>query len=48
MKSLDIDPPDVLTRVTEYVEEIKEYIKQIMKNNYAYKSESGSVYFNIG
>ena len=47
MKSLDIDPPDVLTRVTEYVEEIKDYIQQIMKNNYAYKSQTGSVYFDI-
>ena len=41
-----------LTRVTEYMEEIIEYIKRIMENGFAYtkdagsKSENRSVYFD--
>lgn len=38
-------PPDVLTRVTEYVEEIVAFVQQIIANGFAYES-NGSVYFN--
>lgn len=39
-------PPDVLTRVSEYVPEIVAYIEQIIKNGLAYES-NGSVYFDV-
>ena len=38
--------PDVLTRVSEYVPEIVEYIKRIVANGFAYVAQSGSVYFD--
>jgi cysteinyl-tRNA synthetase len=38
--------PDVITRITEFVPEVIEYIKKIMENGFAYESK-GSVYFNV-
>lgn len=38
--------PNVLTRVSEYVPEIIEFIEQIIKSGLAYES-SGSVYFDV-
>lgn len=46
MQALNILPPDVLTRVSEYVPQIVEYIQQIIKNGMAYVS-NGSVYFDV-
>lgn len=46
MESLNVLPPNVVTRVSEYVPEIVDYIKVIMQNGYAYES-SGSVYFDV-
>uniref|UniRef100_A0A8C4R1K5 Cysteine--tRNA ligase, cytoplasmic n=2 Tax=Eptatretus burgeri TaxID=7764 RepID=A0A8C4R1K5_EPTBU len=45
MKALNVLPPDVLTRVSEYVPEIVEFVKKIIDNGYGYES-NGSVYFN--
>ncbi|ESP02550.1 hypothetical protein LOTGIDRAFT_237933 [Lottia gigantea] len=44
MKALNVLPPDVLTRVSEYIPENVEYVEKIIKNGYAYES-NGSVYF---
>ena len=37
--------PDILTRVTEYVPEIVEFVEKIISNGFAYESD-GSVYFS--
>lgn len=41
-----MSPPDVLTRVTEYVPEIVQFVERIIENGYAYESK-GSVYFSV-
>ncbi|KPM06744.1 cysteine-tRNA ligase, cytoplasmic-like protein [Sarcoptes scabiei] len=45
MNSLNILPPDCVTRVSEYVPEIVDFIEKIVQNGYAYQS-NGSVYFD--
>ncbi|XP_041367075.1 cysteine--tRNA ligase, cytoplasmic-like [Gigantopelta aegis] len=45
MESLNVLPADVLTRVSEYVPEIIDFVKKIIENGFAYES-GGSVYFN--
>jgi cysteinyl-tRNA synthetase len=46
MKSLNVLYPDYITRVSEYVPEIIEFIKVLIEKKYAYES-NGSVYFDI-
>lgn len=45
MARLKVREPDIITRVTEYVPEIVEFVERIIQNGYAYESE-GSVYFD--
>ncbi|XP_006911044.1 cysteine--tRNA ligase, cytoplasmic isoform X2 [Pteropus alecto] len=45
MAALNVLPPDVLTRVSEYVPEIVSFVQKIVDNGYGYAS-NGSVYFD--
>jgi len=45
MRALNVRDPDVVTRVTEYVDDIMDYVQRIVDNGYAYES-NGSVYFD--
>jgi len=47
MIALGIRLPDCLSRVTEYVEDIVEFVKTIVAKGFAYES-NGSVYMDIG
>jgi cysteinyl-tRNA synthetase len=46
MAQCGVLPPDVMTRVSEYVPEIVSFIQKIIDNGFAYES-NGSVYFNV-
>ncbi|KAA1121666.1 hypothetical protein PGTUg99_014068 [Puccinia graminis f. sp. tritici] len=46
MATLGVEPPSVLTRVSDYVEEIVEYVQKIVERGFAYVHE-GSVYFDV-
>ncbi|MDP2439798.1 MAG: cysteine--tRNA ligase [archaeon] len=45
MEALGVRPPSVVTRVSEYVEEIKSYIEVIIQKGMAYAAD-GNVYFD--
>lgn len=46
MESLNVLPPDVVTRVSEYVPEIVAFTERIVSNGFAYQAGDG-VYFDI-
>ncbi|KAH8613475.1 tRNA synthetases class I (C) catalytic domain [Trypanosoma vivax] len=45
MRRLGVRDPDVVTRVTEYIPQIVDYIRQIMDNGFAYKGTT-SIFFD--
>ena len=47
MADLNVLPVDCLTRVSEYVPEIVDFIQKMVERGYAYES-NGSVYFDVG
>ncbi|KAF8376287.1 cars-1 [Pristionchus pacificus] len=46
MSRLNVLPPNILTRVSEYVPEIVSFVEEIISNGYAYATADGSVYFD--
>ena len=46
VRELGVENPNHLTRVTEFVPEIVQFIEKIVSNGYAYEAK-GSVYFDI-
>jgi len=44
---LNIVPADTYTKATDYISEMVELIKKLIENGFAYKTDDGSVYFNI-
>jgi cysteinyl-tRNA synthetase len=46
MDQLNVRRADALTRVSEYVPEIINFVQEIVSNGYAYES-SGDVYFDV-
>ena len=47
VRTLSILPADVYPRATEYIDEMVEMVQALLKKGYAYKSEDGSVYYDI-
>jgi cysteinyl-tRNA synthetase len=47
MESLGVRPPDVVTRVTEYVPQIVHFVEAIVAKGLAYASAAGSVYLSL-
>lgn len=47
IKSFNIISPKKFTKATDYIGEMVEIIKKLLKNKLAYKSEDGSIYFDI-
>lgn len=47
MRKLNVRPPSVTTRVSEYLPEIINYVEDIIAKGYAYPTADGSVYFDV-
>lgn len=47
MERLGVRGPDSLTRVTEYVDNIRDFVRSILANGFAYETMDGSVYFDV-
>ncbi|KAI4282565.1 MAG: hypothetical protein L6R35_005378, partial [Caloplaca aegaea] len=47
VRALNCVDPDVVTRVTEYGQQIVDFVEKVEKNGFAYRTSDGSVYFDI-
>ena len=47
IEALNIDKADIYPRATEHIQEMTAIIKKLLKDGTAYKSEDGSIYYNI-
>lgn len=45
MKKLNVDMPEIICRATEHIKIMEDYVKQIIKNGYAYETEN-TIYFD--
>ena len=46
MDKLNIDRPEIIAKATDHIPEMLEYVKEIIKNGYAYETSKG-IYFDI-
>ena len=46
MEKLKIDKPEIITKATENISQMIDYVKEIIKNGYAYETSKG-IYFDI-
>ena len=47
LAKLNIEKPEETPRATEYIASIVVFVKELMKKDYAYKGDDGSIYFSI-
>lgn len=47
LRKLNIEKPEKVTRATDYIDKIVQFIEDLIKKGFAYKSDDGSVYFSI-
>ena len=47
LKSLNIELPTKLTRATEYIDGMVEFVQDLMDKGFAYRANDGSIYFSI-
>lgn len=47
VRDLNVLDADDVTRVTEYIPDIVDFVKQVVKHKFAYATTDGSVYFDI-
>lgn len=47
LKELNILPPSTVTRATEYIDKIVEFITELLDKGFAYRAADGSIYFSI-
>ncbi|GLA43110.1 hypothetical protein AnigIFM63309_000836 [Aspergillus niger] len=47
MRDLNVLDPDAVTRVTEYGQQIADFVEKIVANKFGYVTSDGSVYFDI-
>src|SRR3989338_8353872 len=47
IEALNIDKADVFPKATEHIKEMIDLVKKLLKNGIAYKSEDGSIYYDI-
>lgn len=45
LEKLNINKPEVICKATDHIKEMEEYVKQIIKNGYAYETED-TIYFD--
>lgn len=46
LESLNIEKPEIITKATENIKEMIEYVKEIIANGYAYETSKG-IYFDV-
>ena len=46
-RTLNLETPELVPRATEHIPEMAEFIAELEKQSYAYKTEDGSYYFRI-
>ncbi|MGH9603273.1 MAG: cysteine--tRNA ligase [Terriglobales bacterium] len=47
MATLNLEPPEIVVRATEHIEEMAVFISDLERKGFAYRTEDGSYYFRI-